>query len=269
MRTTNCRRHVLLGCVMTTIVTIAMARCVVGFSPTPSTTSTIASWDSKFVWELNNVIEAQTEDFVENEEGLGGVKLAKESAVKVVGDIQHKPGKAESSPNDLLRYKNLKSVDESTVQNVLKNVGSTIICSGQGVEEYKDPGQTTNKVVLYAPLEAVKNAITNAASAMESEKLVLNFLGGDDLMVGEVMEAGSELVLALDIPTKTKISFNSISHKTIPSGTCSITVVSVGGQASDSLSGVEKAVAQGEVYSRDGNWYTVEESDINTDTDIA
>jgi hypothetical protein len=151
----------------------------------------------------------------------------------------------------------------------LKNVGSTILCLGQGVEEYKDPGQTTNKVVLYAPVEAIKDAITNAASAMESEKLVFNFLGGDDLMVGEVMEAGSELVLALDIPTKTKISFNSISHKTIPSGTCTITVVSVGGQASDSLSSVEKAVAQGEVYSRDGNWYTVEESDINTDTDIA
>lgn len=265
MITTSCRRNVIVCCMMTTILSIAIARCVVGFSPTLYTrSSAVAIRDSKFVWELNNVIEAQTEDFVEKEEGLGGVKLAKESAVKILGDIQHKPGKAESLPQDLLRYKNLKTLDESMVQNVLKNVGSTILCSGQGVEDYKDPGQTTNKKVDYAPLEAIKDAITNAASAMESESLVFNFIGGNDLILGEVMEAGSELVLALDIPTKTKISFNSLSHNTIPTGTCTITVVSVGGQTNDSLSGAEKAVAQGEVYSRDGVWYTVEESDINT-----
>jgi hypothetical protein len=29
-------------------------------------------------------------------------------------------------------------------------------------------------------------------------------------------------------------------------------------------SGVEKAIASGEIYLRDGVWYTVEESDINT-----
>lgn len=251
---------------MTTLVAITIrSSCVVGFSPTaltirPNTKTT----DSQFSWELNDIIEAQTTDFVENDEGPGGVKLAKESAIKIVGDIQHKPGKAESLPRDLVRYNNLKTVEEPMVQNVLKTVGSTILCSGQGVELYKDPGQTTVKNVNYAPIEAIKDAITNAASAMESDTLVFNFLGGDDLMLGEVMDAGSELVLNLDIPTKTKISFNSLSHKTIPKGTCTVTVVSVGSQSNGSLSGVEKAVALGEVYTRDGTWFAVEESDINT-----
>ena len=257
MNAMSCRRHAVLGYMMTTLLAISMARCAVGFSPTAS--------DKRFSWELNNLIEARTEDYVENtDESLGGVKLAKESVIKIAGEIKHKPGKAESLPRDLLRYNNLKTVDESAVQGALSNTGSTILCSGQGVEDYKEPGQTTQKQVLYGPAEAIKNAITNAASAMESETLVFNFLGGDDLIAGEVMEAGSELVLALDVPTKASVSFNSISHKSIPSGTCTVTVVSVGGPADDSLSGVDKAVAQGEVYSRDGAWYTVEESDVNT-----
>jgi len=252
-----------MHCVMTATVAITTARCVVGFTPTPNMRSiSVADVDSKVVWELNDVIEAQSEDFVQNEEGLGGVDLAKDSAVKIVGDIKHKPGNAESFPEDLMRYNNLETVDKSTVQNVLDSVGSKIICSGQGVEEYKDPGQTTNKVVNYGPIEAIKDAITNAASAMESETLVFNFLGGDDLMTGEVLDAGSELVLALDIPTKTKISFNSLSHKSIPSGTCTVTVVSVG-SGDKSLSGVEKSIAKGEVYTRDKNYYAVQESDIN------
>jgi len=263
MNTMNCRRRVLISCMLTALVAITTTRCVVGFSPTMNIRPNTKT-DNNFVWELNDVIEAQTEDYVPNEEGLGGVKMAKESAVKIVGDIQHKPGNAETFPRDLLRYNNLNAVEESMVQNVLQTVGSTILCSGQGVELYKNPGQQTIKEVDYAPIEAIKDAITNAASAMESDSLVFNFLGGDDLMLGEVMDAGSELVLALDIPTKTKISFNSLSHKTIPSGTCTVTVVSVGNQANDSLSGVEKAVAQGEVYTRDQTWYTVEESDINT-----
>ncbi len=231
------------------ITLLAISRCVLGFSPTAS--------DNRFAWELNNVVEALSENFEPTVEGLGGVKLAKESAIKIAGEIKHKPGKAESMPEELLRYNNLLTVDESVLSGV------TVLCRGQGVEDYKDPGETTNKEVLYGPMEAIKDAITNAASAMDSETLVFNFLGGDDLMSGEVMEAGSELVLALDVPTSTKVLFNSLSHTSIPKGTCTVTVVSVGA-SDDSLSGVAKAVAQGEIYSRDGTWYTVEEGDINT-----
>jgi len=217
-------------------------------------------------WVLYEVIEGMSEKEDPVDEGLGGVRLAQESAIKIVGDIKHKPGNSQSFPMELLRYNTLKQVEESLVQDVLKKTGSFVLCYGQGVELYKDPGETTIKEVYYAPKEAIKDALTNAASAMDSETLVFNFLGGDDLMCGEVLQAANELVLDLDIATKTKISFNSLCHKTIPSGTCAVTVVSLGNQQEDgsASAGVEKAIASGEIYLRDGVWYTVEESDINT-----
>jgi hypothetical protein len=216
---------------------------------------------------LFELIQGAEQEGTVFDEGLGGVRLAKESAIKVTGYVKHNPGSAECCPMELLRYDTLKEVEESKVREILKTTGSTVLCSGQGIELYKDPGETTEAIVKYAPIEAVKDAVTNAASAMESESLVFNFLGGDDLMMGEVMEAANDLVLMLDIPTKAKISFNSLCHKTLPMGTCAVTVVSVGvsgdGGAA-SWTGLEKSVASGEVYVRDGAWYTVEESDINT-----
>uniref|UniRef100_A0A7S4EQX2 Uncharacterized protein n=1 Tax=Pseudo-nitzschia australis TaxID=44445 RepID=A0A7S4EQX2_9STRA len=256
--TMNCSRRVSIGCMMMALVAMTMMKCVVGFSPVVSIRSNTKSSSNL------NYVPAREDDFVEGDVSAGGVGLARDSAIKIVGDIKHKPGKADSFPKDLLRYNNLLPVDEATVQSALKSAGSTILCTGQGVELYKAPGQTTNKEVYQGPKEAVKDAITTAASAMESETLVFNFLGGDDLMLGEVMDACGELVLALDIATKANISFNSVSHKSIPSGTCTVTATTVGGSAGDSLSGAEKAIAQGEVYSRDGTWYTLEESDLNT-----
>eukprot|EP00536_Pseudo-nitzschia_multiseries_P001641 jgi/Psemu1/300893/fgenesh1_kg.21_\ len=258
METMNCSRRVVIGCMTMALVAVTMTKCVVGFSPVVSSRS-----NTKSSSELNYV-PARSDDYVQGDDSLGGVGLARDSAIKIVGAIKHKPGKADSSPQDLLRYNNLSSVDEATVQSALKSSGSTILCTGQGVELYTDPGQTTKKEVFFGPQEAIKDAFTTAASAMESDTLVFNFLGGDDLMLGEVLEASNDLVVAMDIATKAKISFNSVSHKSIPSGTCAVTVVSVGSAADDSLSGVEKAIAQGEVYSRDGSWYTLEESDINT-----
>ena len=98
---------------------------------------------------------------------------------------------------------------------------------------------------------------------MDSENIAINFLGGDDLILGEVLEAANEMVLAMDIPTKTKITFNSMSHNSLPLETCTVTVVSVGGPAEDA-SGVEKSLASGEIYMADGVWYTLDEADINT-----
>jgi hypothetical protein len=245
---------------MMALVAVSMTKSIDGFSPTANMQSTT---DARFSWALNYV-PAKEEDYKQGDDSMGGVGLARESAIKIVGDIQHKPGKADCIANDLVRYTKLSATNEATVQSALKSTESFVLCTGQGVELYKDPGETTNKEVFYGPREAIKDALTNAASAMESEYLVFNFLGGDDLMLGEVTDASTELVLDLDIPTKTKISFNSLSHNTIPSGTCTVTVVSVGNPGDDSLSGIEKAISQGEVYSRDGNWYTVAESDINT-----
>jgi hypothetical protein len=254
---------------LSTIVALSSTTCVHGFTTSFLQNNRYRQQQSISVLyegEIDERIEGLPIDAEEVDEGLGGVRLAEESAIKIVGDIKHKPGKSETYPNDLLRYNTLKEVDEAVVKSTLQKYESTVLCYGQGVEVYKDPGQTTINEVYYAPSEAVKDALTNAKSAMSSTSLVFNFLGGDDLMCGEVLQAANELVLDLDIPTSTKIKFNSLCHKSIPSGTCAITVVSLGNEPNDTsfVSGVEKAVASGEIYLRDGIWYTVEESDINT-----
>lgn len=216
---------------------------------------------------LYELIRGEAPDGEEIDFGRGGVQLAQESAIKIVGDIRHKPGNAESRPSNLIRYTGLQPIDNVS-EDVLQKAGIRVLASGQGVELYKDPGTTTVKEVYYAPNEAIKDALTTAASAMQADTLVFNFLGGDDLMADEVLEAANELVLMLDIATKAKISFNSLCHSSIPSGTCTVTVVEVlsGGEDNGGSiqSGVEKAIASGEVYLRDGVWYTVVEDDINT-----
>jgi hypothetical protein len=215
---------------------------------------------------LHEVIEPLETDAVYFDQGAGGVRLAAESALKIVGQIQHKPGQADAKPQDLFRYTQLQQVSTQTVQTVLQQCGHSVLCTGQGVELYKDPGETTIKEVKYAPMEAMKDSLQSAGSAMSSTSLVFNFLGGDDLVLGQVLDAAQALTLDLDIPTKCRIAFHSCSHASVPAGTCAVTVVSVN-ESNDTVadsSDVEKAIASGEVYLRDGAWYTLAESDMNT-----
>jgi hypothetical protein len=217
-------------------------------------------------WELNELIMGEDIDAEVFDLGRGGVSLAEESAIKIKGGVKHKPGQADATPMELLRYNKLTPVGEAKVKEVLEKTGSTIICTGQGVELYKDPGDTLERIVRMAPVEAIKDAFVGAGPAIESKELVFNFLGDDDLMMGEVISATNELVVMLDINTKAKISFNSLCYKDVPEGTCAVTVVCVGGDQEEgsSFSGAEKSIAAGEVYMRDGEWWTVEEADLNT-----
>jgi hypothetical protein len=235
---------------------------------TSKSTKTTATTTPKTTTSLFEIIEALSENESPVDEGRGGVRLAQESAIKITGTVQHKPGSADATAKELLRYYKLSTVSSSEAKELLQKYGHTILCSGQGVELYKDPGETTMKEVQYAPDEAIKDALLNAASAMSSTHLVYNFLGGDDLMLGEVLNACNALTVDLDIPTKCRISFNSLCHNSIPAGTCTVTVASLNASSDNdedatASSDTEKALAQGEVYSRDGVYYTLGESDIN------
>jgi hypothetical protein len=218
------------------------------------------------VWQLGGVIRGEDLDSNLFDVGSGGVRLAQESAIKITGEVKHKPGQADARPMELLRYNTLQQVDESTVNALMEKTGSKVICTGNGAELYKNPGETLETTVKLAPMEAIKDAVAGSASAMESDSLVFNFLGGDDLMMGEVLDASNEMIVMMDIATKAKISFNSLCHDSIPAGTCTVTVVSLASSDSDyeASDGVEKAVASGELYLRDGSWWTVLDSEINT-----
>jgi hypothetical protein len=213
--------------------------------------STSSLFDVIRAAELDNAVD----------EGEGGVRLAMESAIKIIGVVEHKPGSANPKPSQLLRYTQVQQVSEDQ----LKAAPIRIVCTGIGKELYKDPGETTIKEVTYAPLDAVRDALNAAGSTQDAEMLVINFLGGDDLQMMEVLEAVEELVLDLDAKTNAKISFNSLCHKMFPEEKATLTVAALtsGKDGETPLRGVAKSLAAGEVYFHDGMYYTVTEEDIN------
>jgi hypothetical protein len=210
------------------------------------------------------VIKAEDNDFV-YDTGAGGVLLAKESVVKISGSVKHKPGQAEPQLKELLRYNKLTMIPESKVQSILQSIGGKIICFGKGKELYKDPGQGTEAVVILAPSDAVREALTVAGSALDFGNLVINFAGGDDAQVLEVLDAVKQMTLMLDIATKAKIKFNSISYSDLPAVVSSVTVIALPEESSiGGLTGVEKAIATGEIYYSDERFWTTLEEDRNT-----
>ena len=197
------------------------------------------------------------------DEGQGGVRLAEESAIKICGTVKHGPGKADPNLSDLVRYKKVTKVDEATVQSALHEAGARIVCIGKGTELYKDPGETIVAEVILAPMDAAKDALNAAGSLKDATKVVFNFLGGDDLQLIEVMDAMDFMIKeALDINTKAKIYFNSLSHSSFPNERATLTLVAV-----DVLSEGEppKGIGAGEVYFQDDRWWIVLDDDINTD----
>jgi hypothetical protein len=99
---------------------------------------------------------------------------------------------------------------------------------------------------------------------MEFPTIVLNFAGGDDAQVLEVLDAVKDIVLDLDVATRAKILFNSISHSTLPPTSSFLTVVGLPDEVTTGgLRNVDRAVASGEVYFANGKYFTVIEEDIN------
>jgi hypothetical protein len=212
---------------------------------------------------FSSIIDADELDF-DFDVGQGGVRLAEESVLVLAGTVQHKPGSATSKPTDFMRYKKLTPVSEQTVQALYKEIGATIISTGRGKENYRDPGETTVKDVVKGPHDAVRDSLNGAGSAMEASKVVLNFSGGDDTQVQEILDAAQEIVIMLDVATKAKIAFNSITHKTFEMGHVSLCIVGMPADVSlGGRQGVERALASGKLYFDKGQWYTLVDEDID------
>jgi hypothetical protein len=241
---------------------------------------------------LYNVIEPEAVDFDFNV-GQGGVQLAQESIIKIKGKVPLSTKKSADASaqqptiTDLLRYTRIVEIDEEVVKAGLARSGAQILATGSGRELYQDPGTSTDQVIFYAPTEAVRSAMASSpsmaasmASMTESTTLYVNFCGGDDAQVLEVLSAVTELVESLDNSATFKsIQFHSISHETFALGSSAVTVVAVpdkkasaeDGESSSSSGGndseqesVLRTVASGEVYvSPEGRYYTLLEQDSN------
>mmetsp|Transcript_741 Transcript_741/g.680 ORF Transcript_741/g.680 Transcript_741/m.680 type:complete len:262 (-) Transcript_741:7-792(-) len=216
-------------------------------------------------------------DFIEYEageeglvdEGLGGVRLVQESAVKINGIVDGSSHIPEAK--DLTHYTKVTELSEASMKDITSKAGVTIISTGTGNELYKDPGTSTLSQIVYAPSEAVTNALSSApnASVSNAKKVVFNFVGGDDLMIFEVVDAIKTMVDGLDISQKkTEIIFNSLCHSQFPNEMASVTVTAISGDSTDTteLTGAEKCASMGEIYFHQGKYWTVTEEDSNNIT---
>ena len=238
-------------------------------STTPSTTSSSNS----------RVIRSEDDDF-DFDEGAGGVRLAEESVLALQGTVRHKPGQAEPQLSELRRYTKLTEVDMDRLTQSSSSSSFRILGTGIGAEVYADPGETSVASVTLAPADAVRDCLMGVASALDWDRVCLNFAGGADAQVLEVLAAVREMVLDLDVKTKCEITFHSVSHDSIPSGKSFLTVVGLAAAASsiseegqatslgiDGDSGsVKDALAKGEVYFCNGKYWTVTEENRNMAT---
>lgn len=244
------------------IALVLVAYEVSSFTSTHSTYIRRTSSNTK----LYQFIKADSEEEV-YDDNAGGVGLAKRCAIKCIGSVQSSSD-GESEFNDLIRYDKLTSIDKSVVD---KFDGVTILAFGEGKETYQDPGQSNrveDRVIRLSPMEAIQQALSNVSNVNieKDQSVTFNFLGGDDLILKEVIDASDMLANNLEFESKIKVAFNSISVADVPNDECSVTVVSSEGKT-NGLTGVDESIARGEVYSMGGEWYTVSEEDVITATD--
>jgi len=224
------------------LAALCLTLFAIGDSFQPHLTREISTQCSAF----SSALISGDKQTAEYDRGQGGVRLAEESAIKLTGKVSYKPGEAEAEIDDMIRYKRVAPIQES-------DVGGTIIAKGVGKEDYQDPGETTEQVIILGPDEAVRDALSGAASAMGYESIVVNFAGGNDLIPTEVKHAMEKMLLSLDIETRTKISFNSLSDASFPLGEASVTVV-----------GLKPDKVGGEVYYFGDQYWTTLDADIET-----
>lgn len=184
--------------------------------------------------QLNAYIESDSVD--EGFEG-GGLELAVDNAILISGSVDKK-GKAIAK--EMKHYTKVSKSD-------IGNFGCKVICKGDGQEIYKDPGLSSEKIIALAPFTAVENALNAIESEDKSGAISINFTGGDDLMVHEVLGSVEKIVSGLGLSSK--VEFRSLCEPSFPMEKCGVAVVSFDGDS------------EGHIYYNDGAWYTLSEDD--------
>ncbi len=184
--------------------------------------------------QLNGYIQSDSVD-----EAYKGVDLAQaiENAILISGHVD-KNGNAIAK--DMKNYKKVIKTD-------FGSSGGKLICKGEGQEIYKDPGLSTEKIISLAPYTAVENALAAIESNNKDGNIFVNFAGGDDLMVHEVLGSVERIVASMDLSSK--VQFRSLCEPSFPMEKCGLIVVSFDGDS------------EGHIYYNDGAWYSLSEDD--------
>lgn len=231
------KKHLLL--LLSSCLSIGSIEAFMQFA-SPNTVATKFTSNSK----LHGYIAADDVDD-EYDPKMGGVGLAEDNAILMIGKVD-KNGSATAT--SLKHYTEVSTMDEAEI----KKQDISVVCKGAGVEVYQDPGLGTESMIILSPYDAVSKALDEVDdSAKSSSKyLTVNFAGGDDLMVHEVLESVQNLVSSLDMPKESKIKFRSLCHASFPADKCGVAVLA--GDSGDE-----------DVYWHEGQWWTLREDNLN------
>jgi hypothetical protein len=133
---------------------------------------------------LRAIIYAETVD-ESSDEGLGGVRLAQESAIAMKGTVKGATGPMfteltrYTQVTELKRYIRTASSDAHMIPSILENTGMSLICTGTGTELYQDPGEGTERIVILAPVDAAEKALASRKDESllnTAKKIFINFI---------------------------------------------------------------------------------------------
>lgn len=231
----NHTRNMFLGA---TIASVCLIQNVVAFAPNSYSVVSSSTRSSTAV-HAYIASDSVDDDFDPN---AGGIGLAMENAICISGSVDKKGGAIAKEMN---RYTKVVKMSD---------VGATVICKGDGAEIYQDPGLSTEKSISLAPISAVQSALGAIENDVKDGQIYINFAGGDDLLVHEVLEGVQQMVSGLNLTTS-KVTFRSMCEPSFAMDKCGVAVISVDESSSS---------PEGQIYYYEGSWYTLSEDDINT-----
>lgn len=155
------------------------------------------------------------------------------------------------SANGIKHYSKLTQVTDATMED------GSLVAVGRGKEVYQDPGMSTEKYIVLAPLEAAQEVMKDLQSKKvnigKASKWIVTFTGGEDLMVNEVLEAVQMIQEGLSRKgEEPKMEFSSVSSNQFPVDICEIAVF-----VSSEKNGKDIPY----IYTNNNQWYTLSEQD--------
>ena len=105
------------------------------------------------------------------------------------------------------------------IKSDISSLGAKILCNGEGLEIYQDPGHSTENSKTLAHYNTVKDALSAIQPQDNKDrKIFINFTRGDDLMVHEVLEGVQMMVEGLSLSTN--VEFKNLCEPTSPMDRC-------------------------------------------------
>jgi len=187
-------------------------------------------------------LDGVMEDLVDP--GLPPVKQAQESVSILFGNVEINGDEINPVSNDLKLYSKLTPLPSPSA------LKGKVLCKGTGIEVYREPGSSTERDVTLSPTDAVENALSSIEANSAGAKVQISFVGGDDLMVHEVIEGVAIMTSGLNLKSSIDVEFRSLCHESFPLEKCCVVALDVDKDA------------DGEIYWHDDKWWTVSEDDF-------